>query len=170
MSPGRGDISASHAASFKVVKETGMFDLLTLGTKFAQPACHEAPAAVDRYPLDPGAVEFPVTPPSHLISSFSTQSLDKKLRYRRVTARCVVSVEILPTATQQYRNYLYDKSWPNRCYEVGGLQWNDVQYTRAINHDAIESLPLSYRCHKQTDHGRVVDITRIPTTCCGEIF
>jgi len=54
MSPGRGDISASRVASFKVVKETGMFDLLTLGTKFAQPACHEAPAAVDRYPLDPG--------------------------------------------------------------------------------------------------------------------
>jgi len=25
-------------------------------------------------------------------------------------------------------------------------------------------------CHKQTDHGRVVDITFIPTTCCGEIF
>jgi len=24
--------------------------------------------------------------------------------------RCVVSVEILPTATQQCRNYLYDKS------------------------------------------------------------
>jgi len=27
---------------------------------------------------------------------------------------------------------------------------------------------LCYRCHKQTDHGRVVDITCIPTTCCGE--
>jgi len=36
---------------------------------------------------------------------------DKKLSYRRGTARCVVSVEILPTATQQCRNYLYDKSW-----------------------------------------------------------
>ena len=36
---------------------------------------------------------------------------DKKLGYRRGTARCVVSVEILPTATQQCRNYLYDKSW-----------------------------------------------------------
>ena len=34
----------------------------------------------------------------------------KKLSYRRGTARCVVSVEILPTATQQCRNYLYDKS------------------------------------------------------------
>ena len=34
----------------------------------------------------------------------------KKLSYRRGTARCVVSVEILPTATQQCRNYLYEKS------------------------------------------------------------
>jgi len=35
---------------------------------------------------------------------------DKKLSYRCGTARCVVSVEILPIATQQCRNYLYDKS------------------------------------------------------------
>jgi len=34
----------------------------------------------------------------------------KKLSYRRVTARCVLSVVILPITTQQYRNYLYDKS------------------------------------------------------------
>ena len=40
----------------------------------------------------------------------------------------------------------------------------------ALNHDAIESLSLSYRCHEQTDHGRVVDVTCIPTTCCCEIF
>jgi len=33
----------------------------------------------------------------------------KKLSYRRGTARCVVSIEILPIATQQCRNYLYDK-------------------------------------------------------------
>ena len=39
-----------------------------------------------------------------------TPSLDKKLSYCRGTARCVVSVEILPVATQQCRNYLYDKS------------------------------------------------------------
>ena len=45
----------------------------------------------------------------------------KKLSYRRGTARCVVSIEILPIATQQCRNYLYDKSWPNRWYEVGNL-------------------------------------------------
>jgi len=35
----------------------------------------------------------------------------KKLSYRRETVRCVVSVEILPTAMQQCRNYLYDRSW-----------------------------------------------------------
>jgi len=33
---------------------------------------------------------------------------NKKLS--RGTARCVVSIEILPIATQQCRNYLYDKS------------------------------------------------------------
>ena len=37
-------------------------------------------------------------------------SYNKKLSYRRGTARCVVSIEILPIATQQCRNYLYDKS------------------------------------------------------------
>ena len=35
---------------------------------------------------------------------------DKKLSYCRGTARCVVSIEILPIAKQQCRNYLYDKS------------------------------------------------------------
>ena len=34
----------------------------------------------------------------------------KKLSYRRVTARCVLSVVILPITTQVCRNYLYDKS------------------------------------------------------------
>ena len=38
---------------------------------------------------------------------------DKKLSYRRVTARCVLSVVISPITTQQCRNYLYDKSWPS---------------------------------------------------------
>jgi len=43
--------------------------------------------------------------------NFLMQSLsNKKLSYRRVTARCVLSVVILPIATQQGRNYLYDKS------------------------------------------------------------
>jgi len=29
---------------------------------------------------------------------------------------------------------------------------------------------LEAMCHKQTDDGRVVYITCIPKTCCGEIF
>ena len=44
-----------------------------------------------------------------------------KLSYRRGTARCVVSIEILPIAAQQCRNYLCDKSWPNRWYKVGDI-------------------------------------------------
>ena len=44
----------------------------------------------------------------------------------RVTARCVLSVVILPITTQQCRNYLHDKSWPNRWYEVGGLVKGNV--------------------------------------------
>ena len=51
---------------------------------------------------------------------------NKKLSYRRVTARCVLSVVIWPITTQQCRNYLYDKSWPNRWYEVGGLVGGNV--------------------------------------------
>jgi len=54
---------------------------------------------------------------------------NKKLSYRRGTAWCIVSVEILPIATQHCRNYLYDNthlSWRNQSYEVGGLQWADM--------------------------------------------
>jgi len=58
-----------------------------------------------------------------------SKNINKKLSYRRVTARCVLSVVILPVATQQYRNYLYDKSWPNWWYEVGGLVGGNVSWT-----------------------------------------
>ena len=43
-------------------------------------------------------------------STRSASDVHKKLSYRRGTARCVMSIEILPIATQQCRNYLYDKS------------------------------------------------------------
>ena len=52
---------------------------------------------------------------------FDVMKQNKKLSYRRGTARCIVSIEILPIATQQCRNYLYDKFWPNRWYQVGDL-------------------------------------------------
>jgi len=41
---------------------------------------------------------------------YMSGEVNKKLSYRRVTARCVLSVVILPIITQQCRNYLYDKS------------------------------------------------------------
>ena len=94
----------------------------------------------------------------------------KKLRYRWGTARCVMSIKILPIATQQCRNYLYDKYWPNRWYEVGDLVAGNAWQTMCTQpwRDRVGSHCL--RCHKQTDDGRVVYITCIPTTCCGEIF
>ena len=49
-------------------------------------------------------------PRCFLCSRMTSPVTDKKLSYRRGTARCVVSIEILPIATQQCRNYLYDKS------------------------------------------------------------
>ena len=75
-----------------------------------------------------------------------------------------MSVEILPTATQQCRNYLYTTS-PEEIEVmklegyIGAMRNKHVH--SALNHDAIESLPLSYWCHKQADYGRVVDITYI---------
>ena len=95
---------------------------------------------------------------------------NKKLSYRRETARCVVSIEILPIATQQCRNYLYDNSWPNRWYEVGDLVGGNAWQTMCTQpwRDRVGSHCL--RCHKQTHDGRIVYVTCLPTTCCGEIF
>ena len=74
---------------------------------------------------------IPVTILLHSIISMQLQSdrrlqWNKKLSYRQGTARCVVSIEISPIATQQCRNYLYDKSGPNRWYEVGDLVGGNV--------------------------------------------
>jgi len=63
---------------------------------------------------------------SSLRYAVSNLNENKKLSYRRVTARRVLSVVILPITTQQCRNYLYDKSWPNWWYEVGGLVGGNV--------------------------------------------
>jgi len=43
-------------------------------------------------------------------TTVTAMTVNKKLSYRRRTVRCVVSVEISPIATRQYKNYLYDKS------------------------------------------------------------
>jgi len=67
----------------------------------------------------------------------------KKLSYRRVTARCVLSVVILPIATQQCRNYLYDKSWPNWWYEVGGLALAVAEILHGVQNSKTGYLTLS---------------------------
>ena len=46
-----------------------------------------------------------IDPAPHITPAVS-MNMNKKLSYRRRTARCVVSVDILPIATQQCRNYL----------------------------------------------------------------
>jgi len=58
----------------------------------------------------------------------------------------------LPIPTQQYRNYLYDKSWPNRWYKVGDLVGGNAWQT-------MRTQPWRHRvgfhclkCHKQTDN------------------
>ena len=77
-----------------------------------------------------------------------------------------MSVEILPTATQQCRNYTCTTS----PVQTEVMKLKGYSGTMCNKYDSIESLSLSYRCHKQTDDGRVVDITCIPTTCFGKIF
>jgi len=59
--------------------------------------------------------------------------VNKKHSYRRVSARCVLSLVILPITAQQCRNYLYDKSWPNRWYEVGSLVGGNVSLTNWLS-------------------------------------
>ena len=50
--------------------------------------------------------EYPIHPTTVVVGG----SQNKKFSYRRGIARCVVSIEIVPIATQQCRNYLYNKS------------------------------------------------------------
>jgi len=82
---------------------------------------------------------------------------NKKLSYRRGTARCVVSVEILPIATQQCRNYLYDKSWPNRWYEVGNLVGGNA---RSVRRRAHIKVPRQRRCLTTSNCLRLLSIKR----------
>ena len=62
--------------------------------------------------------------------TYAICDFDKKLSYPRGTARCVVSVEILPIAKQQFRNYLYYKSKQIEVMKLEGysglLQWVNV--------------------------------------------
>jgi len=51
---------------------------------------------------------MPFLPPNQQCQS-AERKLYKKLSYHRVTARCVLSVVILPITMQQCRKYLYNK-------------------------------------------------------------
>ena len=75
--------------------------------------------------------------------------VNKKLSYRRGTARCVVSVEILPIATQQCRNYLYDESWTkyqlsliDPCDQNRAIDstWRSVRKTIVVERRSSEAL------------------------------
>jgi len=65
---------------------------------------------------------------------------------------------------------LIRKSWPNWWYELGVIVRGNVSWIMCTQpwRDRVGSHCL--RCHKQTDDGRIVYITCIPTTCCGQIF
>jgi len=127
-------------------------------------------AGMNLTPSPPSQNSHPVRWHCTAESERRVAEINKKLSYRWVTARCVLSVVILPIATQQCRNYLYDKSWPNWWYEVGGLVGGNVSWTMCTQpwRDRVGFHCLG--CHKQTDDGRIVYITCIPTTCWGEIF
>jgi len=91
----------------------------------------------------------------------------KKLSYCRVTARCVLSVVILLITTQRCRNYLYDKSRPNRWYEVGGLVGGNVSQTNrrrssCVYHLSTDDLlwrnflsPQCRNCSRDPDHAHL---------------
>ena len=80
--------------------------------KKAHSGTHVAPHASENVPtFTNGTVHTADTSGDVYFSgTFAFSQSDKKLSYRRVTARCVLSVVIFPVATQQCRNYLYDKS------------------------------------------------------------
>ena len=77
-----------------------------------------------------------------------------------------------------------EMEWTRTC-TVGGRQEAQLSpsdramrlvssSTYTTSPDQIDGMKLEVQldamCHKQTDDGRVVYITCIPTTCCGEIF
>ena len=69
------------------------------------------------------------------IAFLHLQVRNKKLSYRRWTARCVVSVEILPIATQQCRNYT--------CTTSPELSISCRQLTRATKSCCRQRLTIS---------------------------
>jgi len=94
----------------------------------------------------------------HLVWQFRTFSfhvrhiLYKKLSYRRGTARCVVSVEILPIATQQCRNYLYDMSWTK--YQLSLIDSCD----KIVLYTALDDLCDKLYSGQTSELGGIIDL------------
>ena len=99
-------------------------------------------------------------------------SLNKKLSCRRGTTRCVVSVEILPIATQQYETTCTTSPEQIEVMKLEGYTYSGPMCNKHVHSTTTRS--SRFHCligvinKPATD--RVVDITCIPTTCCGEIF
>jgi len=90
---------------------------------------------------------------------------NKKLSYRRGAARCFVSVEILPIATQQYRNYLYDKSWTK--YQLSLIDPGDKTVLYSRQRLTICAINYSGRA---SELGGIIDLVdrRWPSLSCSE--
>ena len=119
-------------------------------------------------------------------SSFTKQSSSKMALYRWIRtesrwnkqeAQLSLSDRAMRLVSSNLANchatvqkLLYDKSWPNWWYEVGDLVGWNVSWTMCTQpwRDRVGFHCLG--CHKQTDDDRVVYITCIQRTCCGEIF
>jgi len=85
-------------------------------------------------------------------------------------ARCVLSVEILPIATQQCRVETTCTTSPEQIEVIKLEGYSGPMCNKHVHSTMTRSCRFHCCCHKQTNHGRVVYITCIPTTCCGEIF
>jgi len=79
------------------------------------------------------------------------------------TARCVVSVEILPIATQQCRNCLYDKSWTK--YRLSLL----TRATKSCCRQRLTICAISYS-GRALELGGIIDLVdrRRPSLSCSE--
>jgi len=88
---------------------------------------------------------------------------NKKLSYRRGTTECVMSVEICQLSCNS--GEITCTTSPEQIEVIKLKRYSKAMCNKHVQyHDEIESLSLSSGYHKQTDDGRLVDITRIPTT------
>ena len=106
---------------------------------------------LESYRIMPSHRLWRLWPPT---SDLVIPTLRPELSYRRGTARCVMSVEILPIATQQWRKKLLVRQVLNKAtlwsWRVTVGQCVINMCTQPLR-DRVASI---IRCHKQTDYGR----------------